>query len=82
MRGFGRPKWRSKSVLARFFSDVFFRLHVGIVFGSFLGASDLENSVKTIGFSMVFANFYKIDAFKKVAKQIVDFCFAFGGSRR
>ena len=40
-----------------------------MVFGSFWGAPDLENSIKTIGFSMVFVDFYKIDIFKKSCKK-------------
>ena len=38
-------------------------------FRSFLGGSKPEESLKTIGFSMVFVNFHKINVFEKNAKK-------------
>ena len=46
----------------------FFRMRSGIDFGSFFRGSNLEKSLKTIGFSMVFAIFQKNDVFEKVSK--------------
>ena len=43
-------------------------MRFGIDFEWILGASDLEKSIKTIGFSMVFVDFHKIDVFEKSAK--------------
>ena len=54
------------------FGEVVFRLFLQlrfrIVFKSFLVGSHLEKSIKTIGCSMVFALFIKIDLFKKSHK--------------
>ena len=50
------------------FSRCFFRMRFDIDFSSISGDSDLEKSTQTIVFSMVFANFYKINVFEKVAK--------------
>ena len=50
------------------FFGCFFQLRFRIVFKSFLAGSHLEKSIKTIGFSMVFAHFIKIDLFKKSHK--------------
>ena len=47
----------------------FFRKRFGIDFGWFFEGSQPEKSIKTIVFSMVFANFQKIDVFEKVAKK-------------
>ena len=47
----------------------FFRMRSGIDFGSFFRGSNLEKSLKTIGFSMVFVIFQKIDVFEKVSKK-------------
>ena len=41
-------------------------MRFGIDFEWNLGASDLEKSIKTIGFSMVFVNFDIINVFKKI----------------
>ena len=48
----------------------FFRIRSGIDFGSFFRGSNLEKSLETIGFSMVFAIFQKIDVFEKVSKKL------------
>ena len=50
------------------FLHCFFRMRSGIDFVSFLRGSNLEKSLKTIGFSMVFAIFQKNDVFEKVSK--------------
>ena len=47
----------------------FFQMRFGIDFGSFSGGPNPEKSIKTIVFSMFFANFHKIDIFEKVARQ-------------
>ena len=51
------------------FCRCFFRMRFGIDFGWIFGGSELETSVITIVFSMVFANFHKIDVFEKKAKK-------------
>ena len=52
-----------------FFDDVF-EHDFCIDFSSFWGGSNLEKSLKTIGFSMVFADFYKIDVMEKYLKNL------------
>ena len=47
----------------------FFRMRSGIDFGAFFRGSNLEKSLKTIGFSMVLAIFQKIGVFEKVSKK-------------
>ena len=47
----------------------FFRMRFCMDFGSFFRGPNLEKSIKTIGFSMVFAIFQKIDVFEKVSKK-------------
>ena len=47
----------------------FFRMRFCMDFGLFFGGSKLEKSLKTIGFSMVFVNFHKINVFEKNAKK-------------
>ena len=47
----------------------FLGLRFGIDFGWIFGGSEPEKSIKTIVFSMVFANFHKIDVFEKSAKK-------------
>ena len=47
----------------------FFRMRFCMDFGLFFGGSKPEKSLKTIVFSMVFANFHKIDVFKKSANK-------------
>ena len=44
-------------------------MRFGVDFGWIFGGSELEKSMKTIVFSMVFANFQKIDVFEKSAKK-------------
>ena len=51
------------------FFRCFFRVRFGIDFLWNLGGSDVEKSIKTIVFPMVFANFQKIDVFEKEAKK-------------
>ena len=51
------------------FLQCFFRMRSGIDFGSFFRGSNLEKSLKTIGFSMVFAIFHKIDVLEKVSNK-------------
>ena len=51
------------------FFRCFFRARFGIDFGWIFGGSEPEKSIKTIVFSMVFANFQKIDVFEKRAKK-------------
>ena len=67
--GFSRPKRTPKSTFGELFFDAFFERHFGIDFWSFWGGCNLKKSLKTIGFSMVFANFHKIDAFNKSWKK-------------
>ena len=69
---FGRvleAKMEAKIIFFWFFFRCFFRMRFGIDFEWILGASDLEKSIKTIGFSMVFVDFHKIDVFEKSAKK-------------
>ena len=47
----------------------FFRMRFCMDFWLFFGGSKPEKSLKTIVFSMVFANFHKIDVFEKVVKK-------------
>ena len=47
------------------FFKVFFERDFGIDFGLIFGGSKGEKSIKTFVFSMVFANFNKIDVFEK-----------------
>ena len=69
---FGRF-WEAKTEAKIDFWDVFFRcffrLRFGIDFGWIFGGSEPEKSIKTIGFSMVFANFQKISVFEKIGKK-------------
>ena len=67
--GFSRPKRTPKSTFGELFFDAFFERHFGIDFWSFWGGCNLKKSLKTIGFSTVFANFHKIDAFNKSWKK-------------
>ena len=48
------------------FWQCFFRARFGIDFEQIFGGSKAEKSLKTFVFLMVFANFHKIDVFKKV----------------
>ena len=69
---FGRVselKMEAKIDFWEVFFRCFFRVRFGIDFLWNLGGSDVEKSIKTIVFSMVFANFQKIDVFEKVAKK-------------
>ena len=70
---FGRF-WEAKMEAKIDFWVVFFRyflgLRFGIDFGWIFGGSELEKSIKTIGFSMVFVDFQKIDVFEKSAKKL------------
>ena len=52
------------------FWQCFFGLRFGIDFGWIFGGSESEKSIKTIGFSMVFANFQKISVFEKIGKKL------------
>ena len=69
---FGRF-WEAKTEAKIDFWDVFFRcffrMRFGIDFGWIFGGSKPEKSIKTIVFSMVLANFQKIDVFEKSAKK-------------
>ena len=56
----------------------FFRMRSGIDFGAFFRGSNLEKSLKTIGFSMVFAIFKK-STFSKKYRKNMDFGVDFGG---
>ena len=67
--GFGRPKRRPKSSFGRSFVDVFSECVSASFFCGNWEGSDVEKSIKTIVFPMVFANFQKIDVFEKVAKK-------------
>ena len=60
------------------FFRCFFRLRFGIDFEWIFGGSEPEKSIKTMVFSMVFANFHKIDVFEKMRKNL-DFGVVFGG---
>ena len=51
------------------FFRCFFRMRFGIDFFRIFGGSEPEKSIKTVVFSMVFANFQKIDVFEKSAKK-------------
>ena len=68
-----RRFWEAKTEAKIDFWEVFFRcflrMRFGIDFGWIFEGSNLEKSLKTIGFSMVFANFQKIDVFEKISKQ-------------
>ena len=57
--------------------QAFFQLRFGIVFGSFFGRPIFKKSIKTIGFSMVLANFHEIGVYKTSTPK-VQFCFHFG----
>ena len=52
------------------FFQCFFRMCFCMDFGLFFGGSKPEKSLKAIVFSMVFANFYKIDIFEKIKKKL------------
>ena len=67
--GFSRPKRKPKSTFGELFFDALFERNFGIDFWSFWRGWNLDELFKTIGFSMVFANFHKIDAFKKSANK-------------
>ena len=60
----------AKIRFSRHFFRYFFLLRFGIGFSWILGGSKPEKSVKTMVFSMVFANFQKIDVFEKAAKKL------------
>ena len=47
--GFGRPKWRPKSISGTFFWDAFFECVLGSILGGFLEAPKLENNGFPIG---------------------------------
>ena len=47
--GFGRPKWRPKSIFGRFFFDAFSERVLASILGCFLKARKLENSGFPIG---------------------------------
>ena len=49
---------------------MFFRMCFYMDFELFFGVSKPEKSLKTIGFSMVFVKFHKIDVFEKVTKKL------------
>ena len=65
---FWRPKWTPKFDFRGIFFDIFFDCVLASIFGGFLEAR--EKSVKNNVFPIVFANFQKIDVFKKVAKKL------------
>ena len=71
-RDFGRF-WEAKMEAKIYFCEMilpcFFRKRFGIDFGWFFGGSQPEKSIKTMVFSMVFANFHKIHIFEKVTKK-------------
>ena len=68
-----RKFWDAKTEVKIDIGDVFFRCFFGscfgIDFGWIFGGSDLEKSMKTTVFSMVFVNFPKINVFKNKAKK-------------
>ena len=43
LEGFGRPKWRPKSIFGTFFFDAFFERVLASIFGRFWEAPNLEN---------------------------------------
>ena len=47
--GFGRPKWKPKSIFGRFFFDVFFECVLASILGGFLKAQDLKINDFPIG---------------------------------
>ena len=69
LEAFRSPNGCQNQLLGSFLFDAFFERHFGIDFCSFWGGCNLKKSLKTIGFSMVFANFHKIDAFNKSWKK-------------
>ena len=42
--GFGKPKWRPKSIFGRFFFNAFFECALASILGRFLEAPNLENT--------------------------------------
>ena len=66
---FWEAKTEAKIDFWEVFFRCFFRVRFGIDFLWFLGGSELEKSIKTIVFSMVFANFQKNNVFEKVLKK-------------
>ena len=66
---FGGGKMEAKIDFLEVFIRCFFGMCFSIDLGWIFGGSKPEKLEKTIRFSMVFANFQKIDIFKKVAKK-------------
>ena len=69
-RTFWEAKMEAKTDFWEVFFQCFFRMCFCMDFGLFFGGSKPEKSLKTIVFSMVFANFYKIDIFEKKIKKL------------
>ena len=67
---FWETKMEAKIDFRELFFRCFFRARFGMDFGWNFGGSEPEKSIKTIVFSMVFANFQKIDVFEKSAKKL------------
>ena len=74
---FLEAKMEVKIDFGEVFFGCFFQLRFRIVFKSFLAGSHLEKSIKTIGFSMVFANFAK-SIFSRNLTKMVPFWLHFG----
>ena len=65
---FGGGKMEAKINFLEISLRCFFGMRFGIDLGWIFGGSKPEKSIKTIVFSMVFANFHKIDVFEKIPK--------------
>ena len=66
---FGGGKMEAKIDFLEVFLRCFFGMRFSIDLGWIFRGSKPEKSIKTIGFSMVFAHFQKIDVFEKSTKK-------------
>ena len=79
--GFWRPKWRSKSILERFFSMFLFECVLASILGGFLEVFWRVEPLKIVLPSRRNANSHKIDVFRKSSKKVrknLDFGVDFG----
>ena len=85
MGRFWRPKWRSKSILERFFFDVFFECVLASILGGFLKVFWRVEPLKIVLPSRRNANSHKIDVFRKSSKKVrknLDFGVVLGGQNQ
>ena len=78
LEGFGRPKWRPKSIFGRFFCDAFFECVLASIFLRFFRFF-LYPNLDFCAHSQCFVTIYTKSTFSKKMRKNIDFGVVFGG---